>query len=998
MLEFSWKTLWIFLFISIVGIQARYDGEWWGGSDDQELEDEKRDAEILKAVQTSVAEWEARKNSRSRYKRAEYNICYPELGCFGSSGTFSYLDTLPSPPEEISTTFLLYPGRRTTRSITLGDSPLVEVPFNNITDAYDWAKKHFNASRPTKVLVHGFGSSCHYVWVYEMRSALMSVDDFNIVCVDWENGATLPNYVKASANARLVGKQLAMLLKGLEEKVGLSRKNMHLIGFSLGAHVAGFAGSEMKNISRITGLDPAGPLFETQVPDARLDSSDAKFVDVIHSNGENLFLGGLGSWQPMGHVDFYPNGGRMQKGCSNLFVGAVTDFIWAGDTEGRSLCNHRRAYKFFVDSVSPRCHFPAFPCESYDAFLAGKCTPCTPDKPCGNMGYYADKAIGRGQLFLITRDEEPFCAHQYSVKIESSQMMKPLINYGKITMTLVGDSDLNETFTMTSKDDEQLLPGEVISRIVVPHPIISEPNKVQIFYQGYSGWLSSGFKRWKIDKVSMMDSFGKTSSVCKKGLELESGIPVMLRLYPGNCNIPKDGQNIDKNSYLEDRISEDSSTLESDVINSTTVYPPGFEHTDNNRKFIPTPVIRIGNEAIKEGGVKAILKEEGFISVDHQKQHEVFVPWKVYGSFQLPKEGNGLDDSAEVESNRAFNTKSVKSVDGNLKELDSELKEIVEPILRKPSNKNARAHDLNKPEITEPILGPTTVRNIATTTEKPNLISRLLMGEEKEINYNFYDTNNNDWVPSSRKTVDNKFKRHDASQTITLQSPGRVLQSPEKPEKSNNPIRMIMMTVQFLPQRLTRMFEQAERYARETIFPLITQHTPKFISNFISPRDRQQPQYVPLEYDETATKNQIKRVSRTEFTPPDIAVPLSRTDSEDNSTSDNSNNEHKSEDNLAEARSTFLSKMDENKADTLSESSTIDFSKIPPDSKVYYATEITERLSTSTETASVSTEENISASRRIYIDLPVFDERDIGVKYIPLQFPDKIASEQITKK
>lgn len=78
----------------------------------------------------------------------------------------------------------------------------------------------------------------------------------------------------------------------------------------------------------LLGLDPAGPLFETQVPDARLDSSDAKFVDVIHSNGENLFLGGLGSWQPMGHVDFYPNGGRMQKGCSNLFVGAVTDFIW----------------------------------------------------------------------------------------------------------------------------------------------------------------------------------------------------------------------------------------------------------------------------------------------------------------------------------------------------------------------------------------------------------------------------------------------------------------------------------------------------------------------------------------------------------------------------------------------------------------------------------------------------------------------------------------------
>lgn len=68
----------------------------------------------------------------------------------------------------------------------------------------------------------------------------------------------------------------------------------------------------------VPGLDPAGPLFEFQDPRARLDRSDAKFVDVIHSNGETLILGGLGAAQPLGHVDFYPNGGRVQHGCSNL--------------------------------------------------------------------------------------------------------------------------------------------------------------------------------------------------------------------------------------------------------------------------------------------------------------------------------------------------------------------------------------------------------------------------------------------------------------------------------------------------------------------------------------------------------------------------------------------------------------------------------------------------------------------------------------------------------
>ena len=39
-------------------------------------------------------------------------------------------------------------------------------------------------------------------------------EDCVVICVDWELGANLPNYVRAAANTRLIGKQLALFLKG----------------------------------------------------------------------------------------------------------------------------------------------------------------------------------------------------------------------------------------------------------------------------------------------------------------------------------------------------------------------------------------------------------------------------------------------------------------------------------------------------------------------------------------------------------------------------------------------------------------------------------------------------------------------------------------------------------------------------------------------------------------------------------------------------------------
>lgn len=92
-----------------------------------------------------------------------------------------------------------------------------------------------------------------------------------------------------------------------------------MIGHSLGGQVAGFAGQKVikltgSQIRQITGLDAAGPLFEVpKVPrNSRLSNDDAIVVDAIHTDG-----GVFGFKEPLGTIDFFPNGGvPVQPGCT----------------------------------------------------------------------------------------------------------------------------------------------------------------------------------------------------------------------------------------------------------------------------------------------------------------------------------------------------------------------------------------------------------------------------------------------------------------------------------------------------------------------------------------------------------------------------------------------------------------------------------------------------------------------------------------------------------
>uniref|UniRef100_A0A147BEJ0 Putative phospholipase n=1 Tax=Ixodes ricinus TaxID=34613 RepID=A0A147BEJ0_IXORI len=221
--------------------------------------------------------------------------------------------------------------------------------------------------------------------------------DCNFVIVLWTKGAKKPWYHIAAANTALVGRQIAFLLwkltKDFPETVLSSE--VHLIGFSLGAHVAGFCGRTFtlitnKTIGRITGLDPANALFTYS--GVHLRPSDADFVDVIHTNRGKASRGKMGIDKKCGHVDFYPNGGSRQPGCSWFSIG----------------CSHRRSAEYFVESLTDEpCKFVSYSCTNGLQDSVGACNKNQSDE--SEMGYNSKDALGRDAQMLPTNGNPPYC-------------------------------------------------------------------------------------------------------------------------------------------------------------------------------------------------------------------------------------------------------------------------------------------------------------------------------------------------------------------------------------------------------------------------------------------------------------------------------------------------------------------------------------------------------------------------------------------------------------
>ena len=75
----------------------------------------------------------------------------------------------------------------------------------------------------------------------------------NVIVVDWKRLALSP-YNTAVSGVPDIGRGVGQFLAFINRITGAPYNNMHLVGFSLGAHVVGNAGRELGGrVARITG-------------------------------------------------------------------------------------------------------------------------------------------------------------------------------------------------------------------------------------------------------------------------------------------------------------------------------------------------------------------------------------------------------------------------------------------------------------------------------------------------------------------------------------------------------------------------------------------------------------------------------------------------------------------------------------------------------------------------------------------------------------------------
>lgn len=238
-----------------------------------------------------------------------------------------------------------------------------------------------DVKKQTKILIHGWKNDGLDFWKDTVEAYFNgSLSVVNVIIADWHRYS--PRCVDPNRIIKEVGSiMIDMLNFLLDSSVKPSR--IHIIGYSLGSQIAGYAAHRLpgkSKIARITGLDPVGFSFYQRSVDPILSDEDAHFVDCIHTS-----LGTLTSVK-VGHADFYPNGGMYQPNCSLLDVS----------------CSHAMSPVYYTYSITHPKAYCATRCDSYLQYERNSCR----DEETEYMGEYVSTEAS-GNYFLNTKGVNP---------------------------------------------------------------------------------------------------------------------------------------------------------------------------------------------------------------------------------------------------------------------------------------------------------------------------------------------------------------------------------------------------------------------------------------------------------------------------------------------------------------------------------------------------------------------------------------------------------------
>uniref|UniRef100_A0A8C9HLS8 Phospholipase A1 member A n=1 Tax=Piliocolobus tephrosceles TaxID=591936 RepID=A0A8C9HLS8_9PRIM len=302
---------------------------------------------------------------------------------------------------------------------------LLFVPSNPncgklVEGSSDLQNSGFNATLGTKLIIHGFSVlGTKPSWIDKFIRTLLRATNANVIAVDWIYGST-GVYFSAVKNVIKLSLKICLFLNKLLV-LGVSESSIHIIGVSLGAHVGGMVGQLFGGqLGQITGLDPAGPEYTGASVEERLDAGDARFVEAIHTDTDNF-----GIRIPVGHVDYFVNGGQDQPGCPTYFYAGYSYLI----------CDHMRAVHLYISALENSCPLMAFPCDSYKAFLAGHCLDCFNPflLSCPRIGLVEQGGVKieplpkEVKVYLLTTSKAPYC----TLKPGKSQIKAPAFHVYK---------------------------------------------------------------------------------------------------------------------------------------------------------------------------------------------------------------------------------------------------------------------------------------------------------------------------------------------------------------------------------------------------------------------------------------------------------------------------------------------------------------------------------------------------------------------------------------